>query len=136
MNYMQRLSVDWKAEGKTGVDLNQVTLTGTTSGRTWVCHADSYAVFWLDCYYRGHGGKDMGLRMQACVKAEASDLAVIVSHIHDHRVTCKVAGYLEYHRSGKSHVICEDIALYSEKTYSPHHPPILKWSSNAMLTLP
>lgn len=136
MRAMKRMSVEWRSAGKQGVDLNQVTITGITSGLTWICHAESYALFWVDCYYRGQDGKDMGLRMQACVKAEPSDLAVIISHIHDHRTVCKLHGYLEYHRSGKAHLVCEDIALYSEKTYSPTHPPILKWSSNAMLTLP
>lgn len=135
---MQRLAVDpeWRSAASTGVDINQVSITGVTSGITWICHAHSYVVFWFDCYYRGQDHKDMGLRMQACVRAEPSDLAVIISHIHDHKWGCKIHGYLEYHRSGKAHLVCEDLTLYLEKTYSPHHPPILKWSSNAMLTLP
>lgn len=126
----------WKSAGKDVADINQVTLTGTTSGLTRTYHSESYTLFWVDCYYKGHDGKEKCLRMQACVKAEPSDLAVIISHIHDHKTVCKLHGYLEYHRSGKAHLVCEDIAIYAEKTYSHHHPPILKWSSNAMLTLP
>jgi hypothetical protein len=116
---------------------NSCSMSGTTSGETWVCHPKGFMVFWFHCLYSLPTGKPDGLKMQAVIRADCSDIALLTSRLEDHRQPCRLSGHLEYYRKGRVHLVAHTLDLYDPKTYTPSHPPAIEWRfGHEVRTLP
>jgi hypothetical protein len=92
-----------------------VTLSGTTTGETFVGHVAGHLTFWMACYFETvhptlPPSRD-AIQVQVAVHCDNSEIAHLASIITGAKIPCRLTGWLEYYRSGRIQVACKTLTV-------------------------